>query len=185
MHISPKRGIGRIPKCKRRISVQKPQNDMTRTEGSVWTSCHPVLITSADYTADHQHSAQTQRHGSSKLSCLISRLNQINNTVNLDSGQFLLAFNRVRLIFGQSKLAKNEMWPAFCPLTKWLFSLRSHRRGWSWSISVRPGLASVWEHPAVFEVRSSHSHWPWTICSPPATIVQIEKTEMVSRLSLE
>lgn len=88
-------------------------------------------------------------------------------------------------MFVQSKLAENEPWSAFHPLTKLVFLLRSHRRGWSWSIFVRPGLSSVWEHPAVFEARSSHSHWPWTVCSLPATIVQTEKTEMVSRLSLE
>lgn len=68
---------------------------MTRTEASVWTYCRATLITSADYTADHQHSVQTQRHGSTKLLSLICPLNQINNTDNLDSGQVPFAFNRV------------------------------------------------------------------------------------------
>lgn len=103
-------------------------------------------------------------------------VNQIKNTGNLDSPQVPLTFNRVWLMFGQSKSAENKTRSAVRPLAKWLFSLRSHRRGWSGSIFVSPTLASVWEHPAVFEARSSHSHWPWTVCSPPATIVQTEKT---------
>lgn len=122
MHVSPKWGIGKIPKHKTRTSVQKRQNDMRRTERSVWTCCCTALIRSADYTADQQHSVQTQRHGSAKLSYLVSPLNQINNTDNLDSGQDLLTFNRVWLMFGQSKLAEKETWSAFYPLTKSLFS---------------------------------------------------------------
>lgn len=167
MHISPKRGIGRFPKHKGRTSVQKLRNDMTKTERSVWTCCRPALITSSEL---HGWSSAVCSDATTRLyETLITDLpvNQIKNTDNLDSPRVPLTLNRVWLMFGPSKSAENKTWSAVRPLTKWLFSLRSHGRGWSGSILVSPALASVWEHPAVFEARSSHSHWPWTVCSPP------------------
>lgn len=138
MHINPKGGIGTIPKYKIKSLVQKLQNDLSRAEERVRACCHATFITSADYTADHQHSVQTQWHGFTKLPYLDFFPNQINNTDNLDSGQVPVTFNRDWLMFGQSKWAENEMWSAFYPLTKSLFSFQSHRRGWFWSIFIRP-----------------------------------------------
>lgn len=96
------------------------------------------MTSSANYTADRQCSVQTQQHDFTKLSYLKTPLNQINITDNLDSGQVLVTFNRVWLMFTESKLAENETQSAFCPLTKSLFSLQSHSPGWFWSIFVRP-----------------------------------------------
>lgn len=171
MHINPKRGIGWIPKHKMRTLVQKQRNDVTRTEGSISTCYHTNLITSADYTADHQRSVQTQRHDFAKL----SPPNQINNTDNSNSGQVPVAFNRAWLMVRQSKLAENETRSALYHLKNQCFHC-SPTVGVDPGLFLKgPGLTTLWEHPAVFEASYSHSHWPWTVCSPSAPIVQTGK----------